>query len=70
MNDLFYRYGQWLVRNRVITLILVICVSVLSAAGIIHRIQNEIPVDFTPQAIFMDKSPQILRLREIEQTFG
>lgn len=70
MNDLFYRYGQWLVRYRVITLIFIICISVLSAASIIHRIQNEIPIDFTPQAIFMDKSPQILRLREIEQTFG
>ena len=70
MNELFYRYGKCLVRHRVITLILVICISILSAAAIIHRVQNEIPVDFTPQAIFMDKSPQILRLRQIEKTFG
>lgn len=70
MNELFYRYGQWLVRYRVIAVIFIFCVSLLSIVGIVHRIQTEIPVDFTPQAIFMDKSPQMVRLREIEHTFG
>ena len=70
MNDIFYRYGRWLSKNRAITLLLIIILSVVSLVGIINRVRTEIPVDFTPQAIFMDKSPQMLRLRDIEKTFG
>lgn len=70
MNDIFYRYGLWLFRNRAVVLILICVISIASALGIAHRIRTEIPVDFTPQAIFMDKSPQMLQLREIEKTFG
>ena len=70
MNKFFYGYGRLLYRNKHFALAIIVFFSALSIFGIIHRIQKEIPVDFTPQAIFMDNSPEMLRLREIENTFG
>ena len=70
MNEFFYRYGRLLYRNKHVALAIILFFSALSILGIIHRVQKEIPVDFTPQAIFMDNSPEMLRLREIENTFG
>ena len=70
MNKFFYLYGRSLVAHKGKVLLSILLLSLLSTVGIILRVQQEIPVDFTPQAIFMDNSPELLRLREIEKTFG
>ena len=70
MNKWFYRYGHFLVWNKGKVLLGIVIMSVLCLLGIIHRVQKEIPVDFTPQAIFMDNGAEFERLREIEEIFG
>ena len=70
MNEWFYKYGHCLVYNKGKFLLAIILFSIFSIAGIVHRVQKEIPVDFTPQAIFMDGGSEFVRLREIEETFG
>jgi predicted RND superfamily exporter protein len=70
MNELFYQYGLLLVRRKFTILSFILLFSILCIVGIVNRLQKEIPVDFTPQAIFMDNSEEMLRLREIEDSFG
>ena len=42
-----------------------------AAAGVsVQRLAGGLPVDFTPQAIFFDDGEEVMRLREIEETFG
>lgn len=71
MAEYLEQLGQLIVRQRVRISIMVIGISLLSIAGILNRINADgLPIDFTPQAIFFDKSPQMERLKQIEQTFG
>jgi predicted RND superfamily exporter protein len=63
-------FGRWVVRRRGVALTIILALTLLSALGIYRRVSVEIPIDFTPQAIFIDRGPMIDRLREIEQVFG
>ncbi|MDG1478847.1 MAG: MMPL family transporter [Myxococcota bacterium] len=63
-------FGRWVVRRRGTALAIVLLLTLLSALGITRRVSVEIPIDFTPQAVFIDRGPMIDRLREIEQSFG
>jgi len=64
------RFGRLLVRQRWAALAVLLAITALAGLGIGQRLQQGAPVDFTPQAIFIDSGPMIQRLREIEQTFG
>ena len=70
MSDIFFQFGILISKRRLSFLGLILFLCSLSLWTIVQRVQNEIPIDFTPQAIFMDQSPEMLRLREIEKTFG
>ena len=61
--------GMMIHRNRWTSLFLLIAVSLIACFSIVQRVKKEIPVDFTPQAIFMDGGHDLDRLREIEQHF-
>jgi predicted RND superfamily exporter protein len=63
-------FGRWIVRRRWLALAIILLLTMLSLLGIHRRVSVEVPVDFTPQAIFIDRGPMIDRLREIEQSFG
>ena len=68
---LFEQIGRLLVRKRKLFLFCIVLLLVGSGYSIVHRIQNVgIPLDFTPQAIFMDNSDMMFRLQEIESQFG
>lgn len=62
--------GRALVRHRWPALFVILFITALSVLGISQRLQQGMPVDFTPQAIFIDQGPMLDRLREIEDTFG
>ncbi|MFT4978266.1 MAG: putative RND superfamily exporter protein, partial [Myxococcota bacterium] len=62
--------GRALVRHRYAALVILLFITALAGLGIANRLQQGAPIDFTPQAIFIDSGPMITRLREIEQTFG
>ncbi len=64
------RYGRWVVRRRWVAVTLLALLTLLAVLGIGRRLQQGLPVDFTPQAIFIDQGPMLDRLREIEQQFG
>ncbi|MBO84451.1 MAG: hypothetical protein CL927_03765 [Deltaproteobacteria bacterium] len=45
--------------------------TLLTLLAMLHRVHRDgIPVDFTPQALFIDKGEEIERLRQFEDTFG
>jgi uncharacterized protein len=67
----FENIGRLLVRKRV-TFAYIICFSLLaSLLSIYNQISTTgIPLDFSPQSIFMDNSEMMIRLEEIESHFG
>ena len=68
---LWERLGRWVVRRRGAALLIVLLVTALAGLGIGQRVMRDgLPVDFTPQAIFIDQGPLVERLREIEAVFG
>lgn len=70
-GDLFESYGRALVRHRALVALILVLFSVAAAAGIAWRLDRDgLPVDFTPQALFMDDGPEFNRLAEIEAQFG
>ena len=70
MKPILNSFGKSLVRHRYVYLVAILLCCVLSGWAIWDRLQKETPVDFTPQAIFMDQGTKMDRLREIEKTFG
>ena len=65
------RLGRAFVRRRGVALALVLAITVLSQLAMGLRVWRDgVPVDFTPQALFIDKGSEIDALREIETTFG
>ncbi len=48
-----------------------LAVTLALLAAMVHRVATDgVPVDFTPQALFIDKGEEIDRLRAFEDTFG
>ncbi|NOY24719.1 MAG: MMPL family transporter [Oligoflexia bacterium] len=70
MSDLFDRYGRWLVHHRVAGLLLCLALTTLAIWAILDRLAIGLPVDFTPQALFMDGGPEIRRLDQLENNYG
>ncbi|MCB9777203.1 MAG: MMPL family transporter [Alphaproteobacteria bacterium] len=70
MAEWFAWWGRAVVEHRVRALALSVLLSLLAAAAIGMRLRDGLPVDFTPQALFMDKGDDISRLQEIEAVFG
>jgi len=65
------RLGRALVRHRGIALALVLAFTALTQVALGLRVWRDgVPVDFTPQALFIDKGEEIDALRAIEDTFG
>ena len=65
------RFGRAIVTHRLLFLALIAALTAMSGAGVATTVLRDgLPVDFTPQAIFIDKGPMIERLREIESAFG
>jgi len=70
---LFEQLGRLLVRQRWRFVLLILLLLASAGYSIYHRIFIQdagIPINFTPQAIFMDNSDMIVRLQEIEKDFG
>ena len=56
-------------RGRALALVLLVTVVIVGLAG--RRVARDgVPVDFTPQAIFLDAGEQVDSLREIESRYG
>ncbi len=70
MNQLLNSFGKSLVRYRFVYLFTVSVLICLAIWAIFDRLEKETPVDFTPQAIFMDEGEKMNRLKTIEKTFG
>ena len=70
MKSLLDSFGRLIVLYRWLALLIIVALSALSLWVSHARVQKELPVDFTPQAIFMDNSASMQRLREIEKSFG
>lgn len=64
------RYGRALVRHRLLALAIILVLTALAGLGIAQRLNAGLPVDFTPQAIFIDAGPMVDRLDEIQESFG
>jgi uncharacterized protein len=63
-------YGRAVVEKRWYFLLLVLALSAVAAGLSVKSLERGLPVDFTPQAIFFDDGEELMRLREIEETFG
>ncbi|RME24425.1 MAG: hypothetical protein D6798_11285 [Deltaproteobacteria bacterium] len=70
MAELFEAWGRGLVRHRHAALALSLLITLAAVAAIGTRVRHELPIDFTPQAIFMDGGRDMQRLREIEADYG
>ncbi len=70
MADLFDAWGRGIVRHRLAGLALSLLITLAAITAIGLRVQHELPVDFTPQAIFMDGGSEMERLRAIEADYG
>lgn len=70
LESLAEAYGRAIVRHRGKALLLCLLLSLVSAVLIGLRVQDGIPVDFTPQALFMDEGEELERLTRIEAVFG
>jgi len=65
------RLGRAFVRHRGLALALVLAFTALTQVALGLRVWRDgVPVDFTPQALFIDKGEEIDALRSIEETFG
>jgi hypothetical protein len=51
-------------------LALLVLITMLATAGIAQRISEGMPVDFTPQAMFMGDGGEWDRLQSYEEEFG
>lgn len=70
MTDLFEAWGRALVRHRLAGLVASLALTALALAAIGLRVADGLPVDFTPQALFMDGGPEISRLEQLEEGYG
>lgn len=68
--DSFERYGRWIATHRVAASLLIIFITIASTFGIVHRVQQGVPIDFTPQAMFMSEGGMWERLQNYEEEFG
>lgn len=67
----FDAYGRGIVRHRLWAALAVLLITGLAIGGAAHRVATDgAPVDFTPQALFMDEGGELARLHEIEDRFG
>lgn len=62
--------GRGLVRHRWPALFTLLLLTAMAVFGIHQRLQQGMPIDFTPQAIFIDRGPMLDRLQEIDSVFG
>lgn len=66
-----FRLGRLFVLRRGLATAAVALVTVALAAAMVSRVVRDgVPVDFTPQALFIDEGDEIDRLRAYEDTFG
>ena len=66
-----FRLGRGFVRRRGLATGLVLAVTVVLLVALGARVARDgVPVDFTPQALFIDKGEEIDRLRHVEAVFG
>ncbi len=64
-------YGRWTVRRRLHAALLCALLTVAAITGLAAGLSgDELPVDFTPQALFMDSTPALERMAAIEEVFG
>lgn len=71
LGDRLDTLGRSLVQRRGIALGVVVLVTVLTQLALGLRVARDgLPLDFTPQALFLDKGAQVDALRRIEATFG
>jgi len=69
--DVFEALGRWQVRRRGLALLLLALVTALAAvAGGLRVARDGMPLDFTPQAVFMDGGPEVLRVQQVAEVFG
>lgn len=68
---LFERLGRLFVRRKGLALLFVASITLLTQGMFWLRIQQSgVPIDFTPQALFIDSGPEVDALRSVENTFG
>ena len=66
-----FRLGRAFVERRTLATTLVAVVTLAFALAMVHRVVTEgVPVDFTPQALFIDEGEEIDQLRAYEAAFG
>ena len=65
-----HKLGTTLVQKKIFSLILILLLSLLSIFAVFKKTSNGLPVDFSPQAIFIDSGSELNRLRELESIFG
>ncbi len=70
LGDQFDRYGRWIARRRGLATLLLMVLTTLAATGITLRLMEGMPVDFTPQAMFMGEGGAWERVKGYEQEFG
>ncbi len=70
MADLLQAWGRALVRHRLAGLLASLLLTALALGAIAARLQQGLPVDFTPQALFMDGGEEIERLEQLDTLWG
>ena len=71
LGDLFEAYGRWLVRNRAICSLLFVVISAIIGVQAVQKVAKDgPPVDFTPQAMFLNDGPEVQHQRAVEEVFG
>ena len=64
-------WGRWLSRRRAPASLLVLVITALLVGATAWRIDRDgLPVDFTPQSLFIDQGSEVDDLRRVQATFG
>lgn len=63
-------YGRWVVEKRWTALGIVLLLCAVAGVGLWSATRDGVPVDFTPQAMFLEKGEEHDTVRRIEATFG
>lgn len=70
MADALDAWGRFCVRHRLVGLLLNTLLTLLALVAIARGVSGGMPVDFTPQALFMDGGEELERLGRIDAVWG
>ena len=71
LTQRFESLGRLLVRRRGVAAVVLMGITLIAAtAGLLRVQQDGLPLDFTPQAVFLDDGPEVRQVEAVNAVFG